>query len=331
MIRWGILGAGNIAGRFADSLSFAQDARLTAVSVRSKEKGEAFAARYPVQHVYLDHEELLADPAVDAVYLALPHTLHAEWAVKALSEHKAVLCEKPAVLTADEMRRIMAASRANRTFFMEAMKTRFVPLYPQIRSLVKEGAIGELRSVQTCLCNNVHRERQPSGHYYNQPASGGALYDAGTYCASWLEDFLAGDPVCEKADGIVRDGIIDYAKARLLFENGTADLECAFEREKPRCAVLTGTKGRILVKELPRPQETEIRRDGGEPECIRAPYEVDDFYGEICEVNRCLAQGKTESDVMPQEASLRCVRILEVIREGLTGFQERDGDPEPDS
>ena len=106
MVRFGILGAGNIAHRFSASLAQVREAELVAVSRRSVEKAQAFLDEVPHAEgarAYGTHEELLADPNVDAIYLALPHALHHEWAIKALRAHKAVLCEKPAMLDATQM------------------------------------------------------------------------------------------------------------------------------------------------------------------------------------------------------------------------------------
>ena len=111
MIQWGILGAGNIAHRFAASLAGEPDCRLAAISGRNPEKLKAFSALFGNPVWYTDHQALIDDPQVDAIYLALPHGLHREWAVKALAAGKAVLCEKPAVLHQEEMAQIARTAR----------------------------------------------------------------------------------------------------------------------------------------------------------------------------------------------------------------------------
>ena len=131
MVRFGILGAGNIANRFAASLGHEQHATLVAASCRSTQKAVEFLSKVPCDadaRAYGSYDELLGDDDVDAIYLALPHSLHKEWACKALRAGKAVLCEKPACLSANEMRGISQTAQDTRTLFMEAMKSRFVPL-----------------------------------------------------------------------------------------------------------------------------------------------------------------------------------------------------------
>lgn len=316
MVRWGILGAGKIAHRFCESLGREPESELKAISCRTEEKGAAFAKEYHADRYYLNHDSLLADPEVDAVYLALPHGLHREWAVKALKAGKAVLCEKPAALSEGEMREIAEAARESGVLFMEAMKTRFVPLYGRLKELIASGAIGEIVEVKTSLCNEIPVEKTAST-YHREPGQGGALLDAGIYCASWLEDFLPGEPVLENIRAVIRNEVDEYVDASLEFEGRRAKLECAFDRKKPRQALIVGTEGSVEVQELHRTQSMTVRIEGKEPQVIEVPYEIDDFYGQIHHFVTCLKEGRTESDVMPLAASVRCARILDVIRRGF--------------
>lgn len=119
-IRWGILGAGNIAWRFATALTQMKDAELTAISGRSLERLAPLAQKFSVSRCYTDHEDLLDASDVDAIYIALPHDLHKEWAIRTLEHHKAVMVEKPAAMNAGEVDEIIAAARKNKALFMEA-------------------------------------------------------------------------------------------------------------------------------------------------------------------------------------------------------------------
>jgi predicted dehydrogenase len=321
MIRWGILGAGKIAHRFARSLRQEPDSRLVAISCRTREKAEAFGQEFDVPRRYTDHEALLRDAEVDAIYLALPHGLHCEWAVRALRAGKAVLCEKPATLSAEEMRAVAAAARESGRLFMEAMKPRFVPAHAAVRRLLDEGAVGQLVRVETSLCNAMQDSIQAT--YHTQPGQGGALLDCGIYCASWLEETTTGPFESEALERIAAKrldeatGVDLYTDAYFRAGGITLRLECAFDRQKPREVVLVGTQGRIVVEELHRPQAFTLLRDGCEPVRVECPYEVDDFYGEIHHFVQCLQEGRTESPRMPLDASIRCAEILDCIRAGL--------------
>jgi predicted dehydrogenase len=313
MIRWGILGGGNIARRFAQSMEDVSGSRITAVSCRSREKAEDFAGRYGIERAFGSHESLLEDDQVDAIYLALPHGLHCRWAVRALKAGKAVLCEKPAAMSEEEMRLIAGTARECGVLFMEAMKTRFIPAYREVKRRIGEGAIGEVVSVETSLCNAMPFDSaRPT--YHTDPSQGGALLDVGIYCACYLEDFLRGDPVLKDLKAEFQGGVDFYADAELAFSSGRGRLTCAFDRAEPRRALITGTKGKILVEELHRPRELTVFT-GARKEKVLIPYEVDDFYGEIVHFADCLKKGRKESPVMPFDASIRCARILDRIRE----------------
>jgi predicted dehydrogenase len=328
MVRWAILGAGTIAHRFARSLAHVEDAELVALSCRSAEKAAAFAGEFGIEpaRAYSDgtlpgsgHEALLADPEVDAVYLALPHGLHHEWATRALRAGRPVLCEKPAALDAAQMADIARVSREAQTLFMEAMKTRFMPLYRRVRDMVDSGAIGEVTQVEATLCNDMRELVEGGRTYHSQPGQGGVLLDCGTYCASWLEDYLPGEFSIERADGVVQGGTDLYADATLAFGSARGRLECAFDRSRPRTATIRGTRGSVVVEELHRPQAATLLVDGREPRPIDAPYEVDDFFGEIDHFTRLVRSGAAESDVMPLAASVRDARIIDRVREALGG------------
>ena len=117
MIRWGIIGGGNIAHRFAESLKHFEGGELAAVSCRTQEKAEAFSREYPCRYIYDDYDRLLENEEIDAVYIGLPHDLHCQWAVRAMEAGKAVLCEKPAVLNAEETKEICRISKERNSPF----------------------------------------------------------------------------------------------------------------------------------------------------------------------------------------------------------------------
>lgn len=393
-IRWGIIGAGRIAERFAASLAHDARAQLVAASGRTPGKVAAFAARHGIapERAYAQapvgksapvgagvgaaapvaptareaggagtacpsaepagtvcaaaraagvtlcadpHALLLADPDIDAVYLALPHGLHLTWAVAALEAGKAVLCEKPAALTAGEARQIAAAARRTGGLFMEGMKARFVPLYDEVRRLLAAGAIGQVTRVEASLCNDVPRASLEGTYLLD-----GALLDCGIYCASWIEDLLPGAFTAFDRRRADYRGVDAYSAAELSFFSpsagegecvgsaqggevpaavpaspaATAFLECAFDRAKPRQAVLIGTAGRIVVDDLHRPQRMSVEIQGRDPQVVERPYKVDDFYGEIAHFNDLIDQGARESPIMPLAASIRCAEILDAVR-----------------
>lgn len=316
MIRFGILGAGNIAHRFAASLAKVEGAELVAASRRTVEKAAAFLAEVPCAcgaRAYGDHEALLADPEVDAIYLALPHDLHHAWALRALDAGKAVLCEKPAMLSEAEAAEVTAAARERGLLFMEAMKTRFVPLHPHVMDAV--GALGPVARVHASLCNDALASYRTRDTYILGGGPGsGVLLDCGIYCASWLDELLPGEIAVERVDTAFYEGSDVYVDAHMTIGGVAAELECACDRARPRQLVVEGERGVLTVDDLHRPQHAELRIAGEPTRDLDAPYEVDDFYGQITHFCALMRAGDIESPLMPHAATCRSARILDAIR-----------------
>lgn len=318
MVRFGILGAGNIAHRFAASLAHEERAALVSASCRSVEKATAFLAEVPHAtdaRAYGSYDELLADPDVDAIYLALPHAYHHAWALRALRAGKAVLCEKPACISAAEMAEVAAVAREEGVLFMEAMKPRFTTLYQRVLQLLPH--IGDLVELRASLCNDMLGFVEGSGSYHMMPGPGaGVALDCGTYCASWIEELCGDDARLTSLAGTAQDGIDVYVDAWFAAGDVRVQLECAFDRAKPRQAVIRGTRGTILVDDLHRPQHATACI-AGEVSDIDAPHEVDDFFGEIHHFVGLMEAGATESPVMSLDDSLRCAKLLDAVRAGF--------------
>lgn len=316
MIRFGILGAGNIAHRFAASLAKVEGAELVAASRRTAGKAAAFLAEVPCApgaRAYGDHEALLADPEVDAIYLALPHDLHHAWALRALDAGKAVLCEKPAMLSEAEAAEVTAAARERGLLFMEAMKTRFVPLHPHVVDAV--GALGPVARVHASLCNDALASYRTRDTYILGGGPGsGVLLDCGIYCASWLDELIPGEIAVERVDTAFYEGSDVYVDAHMTIGGVAAELECACDRARPRQLVVEGERGVLTVDDLHRPQHAELRIAGEPTRDLDAPYEVDDFYGQITHFCALMRAGDIESPLMPHAATCRCARILDAIR-----------------
>lgn len=313
-MKWGILGAGNIAHRFCKSLENINDCELYAVSCRTQEKAERFKEELHACIAYGGFEKLVNDPEVNAVYIAVPHQYHLEWILKCLRAHKAVLCEKPACMNADEIRRVKECAQENNTLFMEAMKTRFIPLYVKVKNMIDHGAIGEIQRMEVSLCNEMPLENMHT--YHADPSSGGCLTDTGIYCASYLDDYLKDPLSLQHVYFNEKNGVNLYTRAELLSGNVPVIFECAFDRKKPRLTRIIGSIGTISIDDLHRPQYALYEHDGMD-EDISIPYDHDDFYSQIMHFVSLYQQGKKESEIMPLDASVRCAEILDLIAKGM--------------
>lgn len=315
MIKWGIIGAGNIAHRFARSLDQVEGAKLYAVARRTLDKAREFQAEHPCEKVYDDYQALIDDEGVDAIYIALPHKFHLEWVEKSLKAKKAVLCEKPATMNLEEMESIQRLAQEENVFFMEAMKSRFTDAYQAVKKHIQDGEIGELTHISTSLCR-VFTPEQSSYHY--EVGQGGCLLDMGVYNIALIEDFTQKAWTLEALEfEATDDGVETYVNAQLRTGQVTAVVESAFDRSTETVAVFEGSQGCIRLWDFHRPVTYEMMVEGEPAQKFDHPYEVDDFYGEIVHVMDCLNHKQLESTVMPIEGSVNIATIMETIKQEI--------------
>ena len=181
-IRWGILGTGSIAKKFAEGLASVPDARLVAVGSRAASTAQAFGAQYQVPRCHASYEALARDPEIDAIYISTPHTLHCENTLLCLGEGKAVLCEKPFATNHAEAMVMLEACRKHKVFMLEAFMWRCHPGTAQWLKLLREGIIGDIRHIEAYFGFNVG-ENFAHSRLSNEQASGG-IQDVGCYAMS---------------------------------------------------------------------------------------------------------------------------------------------------
>ena len=295
-IRWGIIGCGKIAGKFAGDLEHVVDAELLAVASRSAEKAGEFAGRFGVARAYGSYEEMLADGDVDAVYIATPHVFHEGSAIACANAGKAVLCEKPFAMNAGQGRRMVEAARANGTFMMEAMWTRFVPLTIKIQQMLADGVIGDVRMLTADF--GYAGEWSDESRVLNPHLGGGALLDVGVYAISFASMVFGERPVEIAAVGQFASTGVDEMSAFLFrYERGAiANLSCAVTAKTPGEAVIAGTKGYIrIANPFWHGTTAVISRPGEADETIEVPYVGNGLHYQAAEVNRRIKAGKLES------------------------------------
>lgn len=243
--RWGILATGGIAHAFARDL-LAEGFTVAAVGSRRLESALSFAAEHGIPTAHGSYEELVADPQVDIVYVATPHSHHADTALLAIEAGKHVLVEKAFTLTQRQSQRIAGAAEAAGVVAMEAMWTRFLPHMARIREIVASGAIGEVRTV---IADHTQSLPQNPEHRLQNPAlGGGALLDLGVYPVSFAVDVL-GLPDGIRAHAALTPTGVDRQTAMILdYADGRqALLHCALDTAGPNRAAVIGTRGTIEI------------------------------------------------------------------------------------
>ena len=244
-LRWGIVGTG-IAARFVHALHTHTGQRAVAVAARNVAKTQAFATEHGILTVHEDPSALIADPAVDVVYISTPHPLHHDLALEAIQAGKHVLIEKPIAMSASETRSITKAGRAAGVLVMEAMWTRYLPQADIVRQILADGTIGEIQLVQADFGFAFPFD---AGHrLWNADLGGGSLLDAGIYPISFASSVL-GSPSTVKASGLLAPTGVD-ARADLLLTSAsgaTAMVSASIVSSMPVVASIMGTAGRVEV------------------------------------------------------------------------------------
>ncbi|MDM9645418.1 aldo/keto reductase [Rhizobium sp. S163] len=256
-IRWGIIGPGTIARTFADGIAHSRTGKLVAIATRNPEK-PGLAENFPGARIVKGYDALLSDSEIDAVYIAVPHTGHAEWAIKAIRAGKHVLVEKPIALTAYDADAIYHEAKKAGVFAGEAFMYRVHPQTAKIVELVKSGAIGALRIIRTSFGFNMGTFRPEHRLFANETAGGGIL-DVGGYPVSMarlIAGAAEGKPFLEpeKVAGVGhlgQSGVDEWASAVLQFPGGViAEVSCSIMANQDNTLRIIGSEGRIEVKDF---------------------------------------------------------------------------------
>ncbi|MBT2380141.1 Gfo/Idh/MocA family oxidoreductase [Streptomyces sp. ISL-111] len=316
-VRWGVLATGGIAATFTADVQALPGAEVVAVASRTEASARAFAERHGIARAYGSWAELVADDAVDVVYVATPHSAHHAAAALALRAGKHVLCEKAFTLNSREAKELVALARDRGLFLMEAMWTYLNPVVRRLTELVRDGAIGEIRTVQADF--GFAGDLAP-GHRLRDPdLGGGALLDLGVYPVSFAH-LLLGEPDRIQADALLSPEGVDLNTGMLLgWESGaTALLSCSIVGHHPTAATVIGTAGRIdLPRDFFHPDHFVLHRSGKEPETVASgpgPKGLSGMQYEAAEVMRAVRAGETESPLVPLEGSLAVMRTLDAVR-----------------
>jgi predicted dehydrogenase len=328
-VGWGICSTGKIATGFARNLAEVPGARIAGVASRAIGTATTFAREHgdDATRSYASVEELAADPAVDVVYVASPHTLHPAHARAALEAGKAVLCEKPLTLNARQAQELVDLARDRGVFFMEAM---WMACNPVVRELVRQlasGRFGTPRQVRADLGFRV--ERPPTDRLLAPELGGGALLDMGIYPLTLAHLVLGPAETLTATADLSDTGIdLDVAIAGRYAGGAVAALSASITSACSTTATIATTEGTLtLPRQFHHPAYVDWSPTDGEPERIDAPGLIGTGLGnEAAEVQRCLAEGLMESPMVPHEQTLTLMRQLDAIR-GQIGLVYPGDDP----
>lgn len=314
-IRWGILGCGKIANKFASDLRLVDDAELLAVASRDQEKANKFSQEHGSKLVFNTYEELVACPEVDVIYVATPHGFHHEHVLLCLNHKKAVLCEKAFGLNAREVDEMVATAKNNHVFLMEAFWTKFLPQFGELQKVIQSGEIGALKMIQADF--GFRAAVPPPQRLYDPRLGGGALLDIGIYPV-FLAVTLLGRPVEVNAVMSPYPSQVDeQIVMNLKFGNDElAVLSASFAADTPVEATIIGTKGYIRMQN--RFHNATSRLEvviGDESREISVERESGHGYQyEARHVGECLRHKLSESPVMTFSDSMLLIETLDRLR-----------------
>jgi predicted dehydrogenase len=318
IIRWGILGFGHIAKKFAGDLKLVKDARLVAIGSRSMPAAAAFAAAFPVEHLHDSYEALAANPEVDVIYIATPHNLHYENTLLCLQHNKAVLCEKPFAMNSRQTRAMIDLAREKKVFLMEALWSKFLPQHRKLQELISEGRLGNVKSV---LASFGFKPVSPMpARLYDPLLGGGSLMDIGIYNAFMAISILGKPDVVEASMTPMSSGVDEQCAVLFKYNHGAlAQLFSTLATDLATEVDICGTQGRIRLTSRFFDASARIELYTGKLD-TREVIEIarEEGFGyqyEARHVNDCLQKGLTESPVVSFADTLLLMEKLDTIRE----------------
>jgi predicted dehydrogenase len=319
-MRIGILGPGTIAVKMAKTLAAMRGAEAWAVASRDYERAKAFAGTHGIQRAYGSYGELLADPKVDLVYIATPHSLHREQMRLCLEQGKPVLCEKSFTINAAEAREVLALAKEKKLLVAEAIWTRYLPMRKTLDEVLAAGAIGKPVFLSANLCNpRVNAEERRT----SPELGGGALLDMGVYTVNFALMSFHGEVV--RSESIWRPyktGVDAQSTSVLSFsDGGTAILTSSILARGDQRGVISGENGYIVFRNILNCEGIEVYDTQDRLLSSYAPPpQITGFEYEVEACKRALETGAIECPEMPHSEIIRVMEIMDRIR-AIWGFK----------
>lgn len=318
-IRFGIVGTGNIAHRFANAIANVECAELTAVASRTQKNADAFGDEFEIPNRFGSYESMAQSDAIDAAYIAVPHSGHKDCSCLMMNNGKHVICEKPIAVNCREAEEMFLCAEKNGVFLMEAMWARLVPGTLRLLEIIESGLLGEIKGVEGKFCYDMD-EDELDHHVLKNANGGGSLLDVGVYALNFASWYLGKDVEKITAVGDEFNGIDSHTCVLMKYKNGgIADVSSAVLLRKPNEGYIYGTKGYVHINRFYAPERIEIHLKSGEDKIIDVPYEGNGFEEQIRHVCECVNKGLKSSPIITPEHTLYIMKQMDDIRK-LTGI-----------
>ncbi|MBO1306819.1 Gfo/Idh/MocA family oxidoreductase [Enterococcus sp. 669A] len=279
-LEWGIVGLGHIAHEFAKSFN-QTTSKLTACASRTQEKAEEFAKAHDLPKAYGSYEDMLADPAISIIYVAVPNRQHIQHILQALNAGKHVLCEKAITMSSQELEKAMKLAEEKGLILAEAMTIFNMPLYHELHALMDNGKLGKLKMIQAPF--GSYKEPDPKNRFFNPELAGGALLDIGTYAVSFARWFMTEQPKVVASTMVPFSTGVDEQSVTILqnAKNELASISLTFQAKMPKKGIVAFENGYITVDDYPRADKAEVFFNDGTKEFIEAGASMEAMNYEI--------------------------------------------------
>jgi len=313
MFKVGIIGAGWIAEKMAQALAPLEEIETYAIASRSAEKAESFARKHNIPKSYGSYEAMLADPDIDLVYIATPHSHHYAHSLLALENGKPVLVEKAFTANASQAEKLVNTARRKGLFITEAIWTRYMPLSHKVKEIMDSGIIGEPRVLTATLCYMMENKER----IIKPELCGGALLDLGVYALNFARMYFGKDIVRTVSNcHIGPTGIDMHECISLSFADGRmANLQSGALCLNDRQGIISGTEGYIRIDNINCPESIEVWRNYELIQKYDRPENmVNGYEYQVIECKRCIDAGLPESHMMPHEETIDIMRQMDALR-----------------
>ncbi len=311
---WGILGPGRIAHEFAAGLKVIDDASLYAVASSKIERAKEFADQYGGAKTYNSYEALVNDPEVDGVYIATPHRFHFENIKLSLNAGKPALCEKPLTVNAAEARELIKLSKEKKVFLMEALWSRYLPIYPVIRKWLDDKAIGEISLMVSSFGFNAPKEADD--RWQNPELAGGTLLDMGVYPIAISQWIMKKQPKSAVAMAHIGKTKVDELTTVLMkYDNDViSQFHSSFMSNHVNDFLIYGSKGYIRIHPAFWATTKATLVTDGQELTVEKPLRAGGFEYQTEEAMRCIHAGLLESPGMSHADTLANMELMDSIR-----------------
>ena len=312
MIRFGIVGAGGIAEKFAKDIKFVDNAKAVAIASRNLDKANVFKDKFDIEHAFGSYEEMANSDLIDAVYIAVPHNFHKEQSIMFMNHKKHVMCEKPIAVNAKEFEEMVKSATKNEVLLMEAMWTKFIPATKKVREVVASNELGAFKHAYLEFGADITGLGGDKGRWFNYNLAGGSLLDLGVYPVAYTLN-LTDKPIksIDAKAKFFHTGIDTECKIEIVYEDDTSvSLVSSFLEDRAAPGIIEFENGTITAYDFWKSQKIKVN-----DQVFKYPHKGDGFPYEIEAFATTLENGLLENEFMTHEQTRKSMQLLDRIRE----------------